>query len=92
MFESQMSTKRVQLTNLDRKVICELAIEHKALTQDKLTALIRNKLEKPFYVLEKVDQSFRFTWSSFNRYIRRPLDFVLSISSRAADFTLNPKP
>ena len=42
-----MSTKRVQLTNLDRKVICELAIEHKALTQEELTALIRNKLEKP---------------------------------------------
>ena len=42
-----MSRKRVQLSDLDRKKICQLAVEHKSLSQDKLTALLQTQLNKP---------------------------------------------
>lgn len=43
-----MSAKsRVQLTDNDRKVICELAKSHVGLTQDKLTKLAAQQLNKP---------------------------------------------
>ncbi len=42
-----MSRKRVQLSDLDRKKICQLAVEHKRLSQDKLTALLQTQLNKP---------------------------------------------
>ena len=42
-----MSRKRVQLSDLDRKKICQLAHEHKLLSQDKLTALLQTQLNKP---------------------------------------------
>lgn len=42
-----MSRKRVQLSDLDRKKICELAVEHQSLSQDKLTALLQTQLNKP---------------------------------------------
>ena len=42
-----MSRKRVQLSDLDRKKICELAVEHESLSQDKLTALLQTQLNKP---------------------------------------------
>jgi len=42
-----MSRKRLQLSDLDRKNICQLAVEHKSLSQDKLTALLQTQLNKP---------------------------------------------
>lgn len=42
-----MSRKRVQLSDLDRKKICHLSVEHKCLSQDKLTALLQVQLDKP---------------------------------------------
>ncbi|DBB01248.1 TPA: hypothetical protein ACH3X1_001117 [Trebouxia sp. C0004] len=43
-----MSSKsRVQLTDVDRKVICELAKSHAGLTHDKLTRLAAQQLGKP---------------------------------------------
>ena len=42
-----MSRKRVQLSDLDRKKICELAVEHQSLSQDKLTAPLQTQLNKP---------------------------------------------
>ena len=43
-----MSEKtRVQLSDADRKVICELAQKHSDLTQDKLTRLVAEHLNKP---------------------------------------------
>ena len=42
-----MSQKRVQLSDLDRKKICELAVRHQSLSQDKLTALLQTQLNKP---------------------------------------------
>jgi len=45
--DAKMSRKRVQLSDLDRKKICQLAVEHKSLSQDKLTALLQTQLNKP---------------------------------------------
>lgn len=42
-----MSRKRVQLSDLDRKQICQLAAENLSLSQDKLTALLQVQLNKP---------------------------------------------
>ncbi len=42
-----MSRKRVQLSDLDRKKICELAVELQSLSQDKLTALLQTRINKP---------------------------------------------
>ena len=43
-----MSAKtRVQLTDADRKLICELAERHSDLTQGKLTRLVADRLNKP---------------------------------------------
>ncbi len=41
-----MSRKRVQLSDLDRKKICELAAEHQSLSQDKLTALLQTQIKQ----------------------------------------------
>jgi len=37
----------VQLSDLHRKTICQLADEHKSLSQDKLNALLQTPLNKP---------------------------------------------
>ena len=71
MFDSQMSIKRVHLTNLDRKVICELAMEQ-ALTQDRLTALLRNKLEQP----ELARSTVTGVHTSSDKWLAVPADSV----------------
>jgi len=42
-----MSRKRVQLSDLDHKKICQPAVEHISLSPDKLTALLQTQLSKP---------------------------------------------
>ena len=42
-----MPGSRQQLTNSDRRQICELHLAHKDLTQEKLTALVASKLSLP---------------------------------------------
>ena len=54
--DARLSRKRVQLTNLDRKKICQLAVEHETLSQDKLTALLQNQLNKPEVVLMRLSK------------------------------------
>ncbi len=39
------SRKQVQLSDLQRKKICHLAVEHKSLPHDKLTALLQQQLK-----------------------------------------------
>ena len=55
--DARMSRKRVQLSNLDRKKICQLAVEHGVnLSQDKLTVLLQNQLNNPAVVLMRLSK------------------------------------
>ena len=54
--DAKMSRKRVQLSDLDRKKICQLAHEHTLLSQDKLTALLQTQLNKPELALGTVEE------------------------------------
>ena len=43
--DAEKSRKQVQLSDLQRKKICHLAVEHKSLLHDKLTALLQQQLK-----------------------------------------------